>query len=56
MYDSSGRVTPELLSTLVPDLQNADFYMCGPAAFMADMESGLQALGVESKYISYETF
>jgi ferredoxin-NADP reductase/predicted pyridoxine 5'-phosphate oxidase superfamily flavin-nucleotide-binding protein len=55
-YHSMGRVNPELVAKLVPDLNKADFYMCGPAAFMADMETGLQKLGVDPKYISYETF
>ena len=56
LYDSVGRITPDLLAKIVPDLNNSEFYMCGPAAFIADLDSGLQQLGVESKYINYETF
>jgi ferredoxin-NADP reductase/predicted pyridoxine 5'-phosphate oxidase superfamily flavin-nucleotide-binding protein len=55
-YDTMGRMDANLLRELVPDFEDADYYMCGTAAFMADMEDGLQKLGVPSKQIQYETF
>ena len=38
------------------DSYDAEFYMCGTASFMADIEDGLEKLGVPSKSIQYETF
>lgn len=55
-YDSEGRITVEILHDLVKDLSNADMYMCGSLGFMADMESGLESLGVDSKQIHFESF
>ena len=55
-YDSVGRITPHLVATIVRDLSSADFYICGPAAFTADLDHGLQQFGVEGRRISYETF
>jgi ferredoxin-NADP reductase len=55
-YDSQGHINAELLKKLIPDLKNAEFYMCGTASFMADIEDGLEKLGVPSKSIQYETF
>ena len=55
-YDSIGHIDVNLLKKLVPDLKNADYYMCGTASFMAGIEDGLQRLGVPSKSIQYETF
>lgn len=55
-YDSQGHIDAELIQKLVPDVKNAEYYMCGTAAFMADIDDGLQRLGVPSKSIQYETF
>lgn len=55
-YNSQGHIDAELIQTLVPDLKNAEYYMCGTAAFMADVDDGLQKLGVPSKSIEYESF
>lgn len=55
-YDSQGHINADLLKKLIPDLKNAEFYMCGTASFMADIEDGLEKLGVPSKSIQYETF
>lgn len=55
-YDSVGRITPDLVATIIRDLSSADFYICGPAAFTADLEHGLQQFGVEGRRINYETF
>jgi hypothetical protein len=56
LYDFKGRINAQLVQKLVPDLENADYYMCGPGAFMASLEGGLERLGVDSNYIHYETF
>jgi uncharacterized protein len=55
-YDSKGRLTVQRLQEFVPNLGNADIYMCGNDAFVADMEEGLKAAGVPSIQIHYETF
>ena len=55
-YDSIGRITPDFVANIVPDLTNADFYVCGPAAFTSDLEHGLQQFGVEGRHINFETF
>ena len=34
----------------------ADYYLCGPVAFMAAMQDGLEALGVAGERIHSETF
>lgn len=42
VYDSTGRIDAKLVQKLVPDLTQAEFYMCGPGAFMANVEEGLE--------------
>ena len=54
-YDSSGRIDSALIASLVPDL-DAEFYLCGPAPFMADLQSGLAAKGVPENRMHTETF
>jgi len=54
-YDSSGRIDSALIATLVPD-RDAEFYLCGPAPFMADIRSGLAARGVAENRMHTETF
>jgi ferredoxin-NADP reductase/predicted pyridoxine 5'-phosphate oxidase superfamily flavin-nucleotide-binding protein len=54
-YHSSGRVDAALLERLVPGL-DADFYVCGPSAFMAALQEGLEARGVPADRIRSETF
>ena len=56
-YNSQGHVTVDLLESVVDDdLTNVEYFMCGSGAFMADMEDGLQAVGVDSRHIHFETF
>jgi len=44
-FDRSGRLSVELLHELgIP--QSADFYLCGPPAFLDDFQKGLAAWGV----------
>ncbi|MEL7466129.1 MAG: pyridoxamine 5'-phosphate oxidase family protein [Pseudomonadota bacterium] len=54
-YDAPGRVTAEALLALNagPD---AHYMLCGPAAFIADIQSGLAAAGVPQDQIHWETF
>ena len=56
-YDVKGRLSTAQIAELVPDIANADIYMCGSDAFVADMNDGLVQLeGVSSSQIHYETF
>jgi len=55
-YDSVGRIDSSLLQQLVPDLPNAEIYMCGTGAFMATVETGLSQAGVDPNHIRFETF
>ena len=54
-FDAAGRFGVPVFTTLgVP--QDADFYMCGPAAFMTDMSAGLAGLGIAGNRIHTELF
>jgi ferredoxin-NADP reductase len=53
--DHRGRVDAELLDRLVP-ATDADFYICGPDAFMASLRKGLVALGADTDNIHFEAF
>ncbi len=54
-FDATGRITAEDIIALRagPD---ARYLLCGPAAFLADLRSGLEAAGVPSDHILFETF
>lgn len=54
-YDAEGRVTAEGLIALNagPD---ARYMLCGPAAFLSDIQMGLEAAGVPANNIYFETF
>jgi ferredoxin-NADP reductase/predicted pyridoxine 5'-phosphate oxidase superfamily flavin-nucleotide-binding protein len=54
-FDSQGRVSSALVARLVPNL-DAEFYLCGPIQFMADMQSQMMAMGVPESRIHTETF
>jgi ferredoxin-NADP reductase/predicted pyridoxine 5'-phosphate oxidase superfamily flavin-nucleotide-binding protein len=54
-YHHTGRVDAELINAAVPDF-DADFYMCGPTPFMADVITVLSARGVPDECIHTETF
>src|SRR3546814_19620873 len=45
----AGRPTPEALLTSVPDYAERDTWLCGPAAFMADIESHSAAQGISDR-------
>jgi MOSC domain-containing protein YiiM/ferredoxin-NADP reductase len=54
-FDAPGRLAAPVLDELgVP--RAADFYLCGPAAFMADLPAGLAGWGVPSHRVYTETF
>ena len=54
-FDASGRLDIEVIRALhVP--RDADFYICGPAAFMRDLTAGLAAWGVAASRIHTENF
>jgi ferredoxin-NADP reductase len=54
-YDAAGRLDVAALEALgVP--READFYMCGPAGFMRDLDAGLRAWGVPAERIHSEIF
>lgn len=54
-FDSRGRVDGKLLESLVPDLEG-DFYLCGPAGFMAAVQDDLETCGVAAERIHTESF
>lgn len=54
-YDSAGRVDGALLERLVGDL-DAHFMLCGPTAFMAQVQTDLEERGVCPERIHTETF
>ena len=54
-FDARGRLDMRVLQELgVP--RNADFYICGPSAFMSDLTAGLAAWGVAPSRIHTEIF
>jgi len=54
-FDAPGRLSAAVLPGLgVP--RDADFYLCGPAAFMAALSAGLAEWGVASNRIHTEVF
>jgi ferredoxin-NADP reductase/MOSC domain-containing protein YiiM len=54
-YDKQGHLSVPLLQQMgVP--RDGDFYLCGPAGFLEDMQAGLKAWGVETSRIHVEAF
>lgn len=54
-YDVKGHLTVALLQQLgVP--RTADFYLCGPTGFLADLREGLRAWQVDASRIHTEVF
>jgi ferredoxin-NADP reductase len=54
-YQHEGRVTPELIKSLLPS-NNYEFYLCGNGAFMKSITDGLEAWGVPEKDVHFEAF
>ena len=54
-YDAGGRLSPAVLKRLgVPS--EADFYLCGPPAFLEDFTAGLSGWGVVHDRVHTEMF
>jgi ferredoxin-NADP reductase/MOSC domain-containing protein YiiM len=54
-YDTVGRLSAPVLAAL--DLpRDADAYLCGPTAFMADISAALAAAGIQAARIRTEVF
>jgi ferredoxin len=54
-FDATGRIELSVLEKLgVP--RDADFYMCGPAAFLHDLTAGLTVWGVPQEKVHTEIF
>lgn len=54
-FDLFGRLTADVLERVLPGL-DADFYVCGPVPFMADVVSGLLDREVPEDRVHYEFF
>jgi ferredoxin-NADP reductase/MOSC domain-containing protein YiiM/ferredoxin len=54
-YDRKGHLSVQALQEIgVP--RDADFYLCGPAGFLGDLQAGLNSWGVEAARIHVEAF
>ena len=53
--DFTGLMDLTAIKTQLP-LTNGDFYLCGPAGFMAYVKNQLLDLGVKNEQINYEIF
>ena len=54
-FNGSGRIDAEVLRAILP-LDDYDFYVCGPAAFMQSIYDDLNRLGVRDSRIFAEAF
>jgi len=54
-YHRQGHVSGAIVEELVPGL-DADFYLCGPTGFLADISASLGERGVSPERIHVETF
>ncbi len=54
-FQARGRIDGARLVALIPGL-DADFYLCGPAAFVAQLQSALEEQGVAPERIHTESF
>ena len=54
-FDLEGRVDAELIARLPID-PDAHYYLCGPPTFMAEFQTGVEALGVPAERIHTESF
>jgi nitric oxide dioxygenase len=54
-FHQKGFVTLDWLQSVVPD-KSAEFYFCGPLAFMKAIYRALTAWGVEAAQLHYEVF
>lgn len=54
-FDAEGRLHGDRIAALAP-ASASDFYLCGPPAFMAEIQDRLEALGVSAERIHSESF
>jgi len=54
-YDTQGHLSVSVLEPL-PVPKQADFYLCGPAAFLSELTAALKSWGVAASCIHSETF
>jgi ferredoxin-NADP reductase/ferredoxin len=54
-FDAEGRLTPDAILELGVPL-DAEFRLCGPNRFVADLADGLRAVGVDAASIASESF
>lgn len=54
-FDRVGRLSGSVIAGLLPTL-DADFYVCGPTAFMSNMADDLVRLGANPDQIHTESF
>jgi 2Fe-2S type ferredoxin len=52
----TGRISPELLTQLVPDLKSRSVYLCGPLGFMEATRGMLEQLGFDMTRFHQEIF
>ena len=55
-YPWVGRLSPDMLKELVPDLLARHVYLCGPAPYMAAVSSILAELGLPAGQLHQESF
>lgn len=55
-YPWVGRLTPDMLSELAPDLLARHVYLCGPAPYMAAVCTMLAELGLPAEQLHQESF
>ncbi|HDX8614900.1 FAD-binding oxidoreductase [Aeromonas dhakensis] len=56
VYPWVGRLTPEMLKELAPDLLSRHVYLCGPAPYMEAVSEMLAGLGLPAEQLHQESF
>ena len=54
-FDSEGHITGALIARVVGEM-DAHYFVCGPTAFMAEIQADLERQGVPVEQIHTETF
>lgn len=54
--DTSGRITPSAIRSFLAAVGQAEYYICGPAPFMARAEDVVRASGVAAERVHVERF
>lgn len=53
---SSGRIDEGMIHTLVPQIETAEFYTCGPPLMVQTMRELLEKMGVTKERVKFEQF